>query len=76
MYVHVRVVAGAKKESVVRTADSQFEIRVREPAERNLANTRIREILANEYGVPASAVRMLTGHRSPSKMYTIDVGGL
>ncbi len=76
MYVHVRVVAGTRKEKVLKKTETEYEIWVREPAERNLANSRIREILAHEFSVPESAIRMLTGHRSPSKMYTIEVGGL
>ncbi len=76
MYVHVRVVAGTRKEKVLKKTETEYEIWVREPAERNLANGRIREILAVEFGVAPSAIRLLTGHRSPSKMYTIEVGGL
>jgi uncharacterized protein YggU (UPF0235/DUF167 family) len=76
MYVHVRVVPGVKKEKILKKTETEYEIRVREPAERNLANGRIREILAQEFSVSLSAVRLLTGHRSPSKMYTIEVGGL
>ena len=72
MYVRVHVIPGARKERVVREEGNVFQISVREPAERNMANGRIREILAQELGVPVAQVRMLTGHRSSSKMYSVE----
>ncbi len=73
MYVRVNVVADARKESVVRKDDTTFQITVKEPAERNLANKRIREILAEEFKVSVTQVSILTGHRSPSKMCSIEL---
>ena len=49
-----------------------LEISVKEPAQRNLANTRVREIVAARFKVPFSAVRILSGHRSPHKLLSID----
>ena len=73
MFVHVRAVPGAKKESVTKESDTEFYIEVREKAERNQANRRIMELLGVAFGVKTTQVRMLTGHRSPSKMFSIDV---
>ncbi len=72
MYIHVKVVPSAKKETVTKKSDTEFYITVREPAERNMANRRIAELLANELSAPLSQVKMLTGHRSSSKMYSVD----
>ncbi len=74
MYVRARVVAGAKKEKVERVSDDHFDISVREPAERNLANGRVREIIADACGVSVSAVRIVSGHHSPSKIMSVDNG--
>lgn len=71
MYVRVRVYAGCKKESVKKIDDSRYEIQVREPAERNLANRRVQELLAEEYKVPVKAVRIVSGHHSPSKIFDV-----
>jgi uncharacterized protein YggU (UPF0235/DUF167 family) len=73
MYIRVRVTAGARKERVVREDADTFYITVKEPAERNLANGRIKEILASELKVPPRSVRLLTGHHSSSKLYVVDV---
>jgi len=72
MYVRARVTPGAKRERVVRTADDEFEISVREPALRNLANTRVREVVARELGLAPGAVRIIAGHRSGTKVMSID----
>jgi hypothetical protein len=72
MYIRVHAFPGARKERVVRDDEGVYTIAVKEPAERNMANTRIREILANELGVPLQEVRILTGHRSPSKLFVVQ----
>lgn len=72
MYVHVRAVPGAKKERITKESDTEFYIEVREKAERNMANRRIIELLGVAFGVKVNQVKMLTGHRSPSKMFSIE----
>ena len=72
MYVRARVVAGAKKEKVERVSADHFDIAVKEPAERNLANGRVRELIADAFGVSVSSVRIVSGHHSPSKIMSVD----
>ncbi len=72
MFVHVRAVPSAKKERVTKVSDTEFQIEVREKPEQNMANRRIIELLGIALGVKASQVKMLTGHRSTSKMFSID----
>jgi uncharacterized protein len=73
MYVRVVVTPGAKRESVSKVKDTEFHIAVREPAEHNMANHRVREIVAREFAVPLTKVRLLTGHRSRAKIVDVDV---
>jgi uncharacterized protein YggU (UPF0235/DUF167 family) len=73
MYIKVRVTAGAKRELVEKVSFDHYDISVREPAERNMANTRIRELVAHELGVPLGKVRIISGHHSGSKMLSVDV---
>ncbi len=70
MYLKVEVTPGAKKESL-KKGGGKWQISVREPAERNLANTRVRELIALDAGVPVARVRILTGHHSRVKMISI-----
>lgn len=73
MYVKVRVIPKAKKETVSKIDDQIFEMTVKEPAERNLANNRIKELLAKEYDVKIESVRIISGHHSGSKMFDVKV---
>lgn len=78
MYIKVKVTAGAKKEVISKKAENSYSISVKVPAERNLANARIREIIASIYGINIKSVRIISGHQSPSKILSINIpdGGL
>jgi uncharacterized protein YggU (UPF0235/DUF167 family) len=71
-YIHVKVTAGAGKESFKQKSEDHFEISVREKAERNMANTRAIELVADHFSVPISKIRIVNGHRHPSKLLVID----
>ncbi len=72
MFIKVFVTPGAKKERVEEKGEMLL-ISVREPAEQNRANDRVREIIAERAGVPVGKVRILTGHRSRSKMISVTI---
>lgn len=71
MYIKVLVMPDAKRERVEEKGDT-LRISVREPASQNLANVRVREIIAMRVGKPVGKVRILTGHRSRVKMISIS----
>jgi uncharacterized protein YggU (UPF0235/DUF167 family) len=71
-YIHVKVVAGAKKESFKKKSVDHFEISVKEKAERNIANGRVLELVALHFKVPVNKVRIVNGHRSPSKLVVVE----
>ena len=71
MYIKVRVRAGAKKEELVEESKTHFIIAVKEPAEQNLANKRVIQLIALHFKVPAKQVRIISGHHSPSKIFSI-----
>lgn len=71
MYVKVHVYAGMKKEVVTEVKDNVYEIVTKVPAERNLANQKVREIIAEQYGVSVKAVRIVSGHHNPSKLLEV-----
>ena len=71
MYIRVRVSADAKRESLEQTADDSFLVAVKEPAEQNLANKRMLEIIATHFGVSPKQIRIISGHHSPGKILSI-----
>ncbi|MFA6519513.1 MAG: DUF167 domain-containing protein [Candidatus Paceibacterota bacterium] len=70
MFIKVFVTPGAKKEKIEEKGDT-LRISVREPATQNLANTRVRELVAERFKAPLGKVRILTGHRSRAKMISV-----
>jgi uncharacterized protein YggU (UPF0235/DUF167 family) len=64
--------AGARKESFKQKSKDHFEISVKEKAERNIANIRVLELVAKHYKVPKNKVRIVNGHRHPSKLLVVD----
>jgi uncharacterized protein YggU (UPF0235/DUF167 family) len=72
MHIRVHMEAGARREKITKIHETEFNIAVREPRTRNLANTRMRELLAQTFSVPLSKVQLLTGHRSSTKMVGIE----
>lgn len=72
MYIKVKVTAGAKKEKLVKISNDHFEISVKEPAERNLANKRVVELVRDYFKVYNGETRIVSGHHSPSKIISLD----
>ena len=76
MYIRVHVTPGAKKETITQKSNTEgrpeYTITIREQAERNLANTRVRELIARECKAPIGKVRIISGHRSPTKIISVE----
>ena len=70
MYIKVRVIAGSRIEEIIKNSADHYIIKVREKAVRNMANTRLLEILNEMF--PNKSVRIIHGHQSPSKLIVID----
>jgi len=73
MYLKVTVTPGAKREELVKERENAWRISVREPAQQNLANERVRTLIAREFSLPLGQVRILAGHHSRSKMISVDL---
>lgn len=71
-YVRVQVQPESRKESLIQTDEKTYTISVREPAQQGLANNRVKELLARELGVSLQDIRLISGHRSPRKIFTIQ----
>jgi uncharacterized protein YggU (UPF0235/DUF167 family) len=73
MYVKVNVTPGARREYFVERSETIFDAAVKEPAERNMANRRVAELVASYFGVAAGKVRLITGHHSHSKVFDVAI---
>ena len=73
MYIKLYVNADAKREVFIARNENTFDVSVKEPAERNLANTRAMELIARHFGIAVGKVKIVNGHHSPSKLLRVDV---
>ena len=71
-YIHVKVSAGRKSETFKQKSKDHLEISVREKAERNMANERVLELVAEYFKVSKNKVRIVNGHHHPSKLLVVE----
>jgi uncharacterized protein YggU (UPF0235/DUF167 family) len=69
MYIKLKVVPDAKKEKIDKVKDDEWHVWVKVPAENNLANSRVLELVRESY--PNTFVRIVSGHHSPSKIVSV-----
>lgn len=67
----MRVTPGAKKEYIKQMGEAAFDVYVREPAQKNMANRRVCALMAEQFNVEVGDVRIVSGHRARGKMLTI-----
>ncbi|MCK9597184.1 DUF167 domain-containing protein [Candidatus Pacearchaeota archaeon] len=74
MYIKVKVKTGSKKEQIKKISEDTFEIEVKAPAERGLANKRILELVREYFKVyNVREVRLVSGHHSPHKIINLSL---
>ena len=71
MYIKVKAFPGSKKELVEQISEHTYKVAVKPKAERNMANTRIIELLSQYLHVSDKKIKLVTGHRSPNKILDI-----
>ena len=71
MRIKVHVTPKARREHFEKTGESEFTATIKEPAERNEANSRVQQLVADYFNLPVTSVRFLAGMRS--KVKTFDV---
>lgn len=67
-YIKLNVHADSRKSSVFKKADDAYEIHVRAPAERGLANAEALGLLARALNCPVHRLRIVKGGTAPRKI--------
>lgn len=73
MYIKIETVTEAKEEFVKKTGTDSFIVSVREKAEQNLANRRVLELIRREFGGAGVIAKIVSGHRSPHKILSVEI---
>lgn len=68
MEVKVSVIPAMRREKITKVDAASFKIEVREKAEGNRANMRVREIVAELFSLTISRVHIVRGHRGRNKI--------
>ncbi|MGB2579967.1 hypothetical protein AAIR98_001886 [Elusimicrobium simillimum] len=69
MYIKVKVHADSKQNKLVKKSEDAYEVWVKAPAERGLANDAVREIISREINIEAKRLRLIKGATSPAKIF-------
>ena len=72
MQIRVKVKTGSKKQELVFVSKDKLEVSLKEKPERNEANKKLVSVIGKQFHVPTEKVKILTGHRKPSKTLLID----
>jgi uncharacterized protein YggU (UPF0235/DUF167 family) len=72
MHIRVVVTTDASKEKVEKVAEDEYHMEVKEPAENNRANHRVRQVLADELDIPMYRIHLMRGHHHSSKLFMIS----
>ncbi|MDD4988992.1 MAG: DUF167 domain-containing protein [Candidatus Pacebacteria bacterium] len=72
MYIHIKVKTGARREEFKKISEDHFSVSVREKPERNMANKKICELVAEHFKNTLSKIKMISGHHSPSKILSVE----
>lgn len=73
MYIRVVVQPGAKKDKIEKVSADHYVVAVKEKPERNAANKRMLELLADSLGVQSGSLRIVIGHHSHNKIISVDI---
>ena len=70
MLIRLKVHPDERRDRLERRAEGVYELWVRAPAERGLANAAALDLLSRELGCPSKSLRLIKGAHSPSKIVT------
>ncbi len=71
MLIKVKVFADSKKTGIIKKSEDSFEVRVKEKAERGLANKAVVAVLVLYFNISTSKVRLIRGARKRNKIFKI-----
>ncbi|MDD2274523.1 MAG: DUF167 family protein [Candidatus Pacebacteria bacterium] len=71
MLIKVKASTLSKEDKVVKKNEDSFEVFVKAEAQRNMANKRIIELLAEYFDLPQHKVKIIKGFKESNKIFDI-----
>ena len=71
MFLKVKVFPNSKKEEIIKKSEDEFEIKVKEKAEKGRANKKVKEVLARYLNISEEKLILIRGARKRNKVFKI-----
>jgi len=71
MLIKVKVNVLSKEDKVIKKSEDNFEVFVKVDAQRNMANKKIIELLAEYFNLPQYRIKMIKGFKESNKIFNI-----
>ena len=71
MIIKVKVFVNSKKSEIIEKSENNFEIKVKEKPQNNLANERVKVLLASYFKISENSVKLLKGRKQKNKIFKI-----
>lgn len=71
MFLKVKVFPNSKKEEIIQKSEDEFQIKIKEKAERGEANKRVKEVLARYLNVSEEKLILIRGAKQKNKIFKI-----
>lgn len=71
MLIKVKANVLSKEDKVIKKSEDNFEVFVKVDAQRNMANKRIIELLAEYFNLPQYRIKMIKGFKESNKIFDI-----
>lgn len=71
MLIKVKAIVLSKEDKVIKKSEDSFEVFVKAEAQRNMANKRIIELLAEYFNLPQYKVKIIKGFKESNKIFNI-----
>jgi uncharacterized protein YggU (UPF0235/DUF167 family) len=72
MIIKVKVNTNSKKETLEKTSEDSYTVRMNVTREKGLANKKLLQILARHFNIPQTNVKILHGHSTTHKIVEIE----
>lgn len=71
MYIQIKAFPSSPEETIEIVGEHRYRIFIRQPAEHNMANTRIKQILGGLYDKNPDAFQIVSGSTGMSKVFRV-----
>jgi len=72
MKIFVKAKPNSKKEAIEKISETEYAIRIKEPAREGRANKKIIELLADYFKIAKGNIRIVVGEKTKSKIIEIN----